>query len=173
MTHELGTFSRLAASDRTTTMTTRRLPALLALFTTLAFAAPAFDMNESAIEAYILNDEPHDPDLAAAAPILADPAFKLGEVYSYPNPARSGKNPTIHIESGIADYLDIRIYDVSGEKVHEARIDSPPKIINDKYAYEYTWNTSGIPSGVYIYILIANKQGEKDIRVMKKLGLVK
>ena len=83
------------------------------------------------------------------------------------------KNPTIHFESGIADFLEIRIYDIAGDLVHNARIDSQPVVVDNKYAYEYTWNTTGIASGVYIYVGVAKKAGKADIRVIKKLALIK
>jgi hypothetical protein len=100
------------------------------------------------------------------------PDFILGEVYFFPNPAVS-KNPTIHMECGIADSVEMRIYDVAGDLVHETRIEQAPQVINNKYAYEYAWDSSGIASGVYIYVVVAKKSGETDIRVMKKLAVVR
>lgn len=102
-----------------------------------------------------------------------DPTFKLGEVYSFPNPAKRGKCPTIHIESGIADRVEINIYDIAGELVHSSEITDKPEIINGKYAYEYRWNVSNVASGVYIYLIRARKSGKKEIKVVKKLAVVK
>jgi len=102
-----------------------------------------------------------------------DPTFKLGEVYSFPNPAKRGKWPTIHFESGIADRVEINIYDIAGELVHSSEITDKPEVINNKYAYEYGWNVSNIASGVYIYLIRAKKSGEKEIKVVKKLAVVK
>ncbi|MBA7519170.1 Virginiamycin B lyase [subsurface metagenome] len=102
-----------------------------------------------------------------------DPTFELGEVYSFPNPAKRGKSPTIHFESGIADRVEINIYDIAGELIHFSEITDTPEIINDKYAYEYRWNVSSVASGVYIYLIRARKLGEKEIKVVKKLAIVK
>jgi len=102
-----------------------------------------------------------------------DPTFKLGEVYSFPNPAKRGKCPTIHIESGIADRVEINIYDIAGDLVHSSEITDKLEIINGKYAYEYRWNVSNVPSGVYIYLIRAKKSGKKEINVVKKLAIVK
>ena len=102
-----------------------------------------------------------------------DPAFKLGEVYSFPNPAKRGKCPTIHFESGIADRVEINIYDIAGELVHSSEITDKPEIINGMYAYEYRWNISNVASGVYIYLIRAKKSGEKEIKVVKKLAVIK
>jgi hypothetical protein len=104
---------------------------------------------------------------------MADSTFILGEVYSFPNPANNGKNPTIHIECGIADKVELKIYNIAAELVHETTITEPPSVINWKYAYEYTWDISNIPSGVYIYVIQAIKSKEKDIIVTKKLAIIK
>jgi len=40
---------------------------------------------------------------ASEKPSGADPTFKLGDVYAFPNPATAGHNPNIHAEFGIAD----------------------------------------------------------------------
>ena len=97
----------------------------------------------------------------------------LGEAYSFPNPAYQGKNPTIHMECGIADFVQLRIYDISGQLIHEAGIEDQLKIIDNKYAYEYAWDVSGTASGTYIYVVVAKKAGEQDIRVMKKMAVIK
>ena len=46
-----------------------------------------------------------DADVSAS---LADPTFKLGEVYVYPNPAKGGKVPIFHIEVGLPMTLLLR-----------------------------------------------------------------
>ena len=108
-------------------------------------------------------------------PEEADPTFKLGEVYAFPNPAKR-HNPTLHIEVGIADSVEIRIYDIAGDLAHETRLAGMPQIIDDgqgpQYAYEYTWDISGIGSGVYIYAIRARK-GKQDIRSVGKCAVIK
>jgi hypothetical protein len=98
-----------------------------------------------------------------------DPEFKSGEVYVYPNPAKGGQVPTLHIECGIADSVNIKIYTVSGREAHSAVITSLPVALDDgnglSYAYEYAWR-SHIPSGVYYYAIEAEKAGKK----IKKTG---
>ena len=99
----------------------------------------------------------------------ADASFKLGEVYCFPNPAKK-TNPTFHMEVGIADKVQLYIYDVSGSLIHETLISGLPQIIDDgqgsQYAYEYIWNASNIASGVYIYRVKAEKNG----KALKKNG---
>gem|GEM_PF-836397 len=99
----------------------------------------------------------------------ADAAFRLGEVYVYPNPAKGGAKPTFHIETGIADSVKLKVFTVSGEQAHEHTIGGTPDIINDgngpSYAYEYIWD-GHIPSGVYYYAIEARQGG----RTLKKAG---
>ena len=113
---------------------------------------------------------------AAAMPasnfgVLAGPdaAFRLGEVYVFPNPAKGTEAPVFHIETGIADSVKITIYTVSGRAAHEHTLAGLPAELDDgnglSYAYEYTWS-GHIPSGVYLYYIEAQKAGVK----LKKTG---
>ena len=81
--------------------------------------------------------------------------------------------PTLHVETGLADEVQIRIYDVSGGLVHEASLSAAPAVIDNKYAYEYRWDTSGIGSGIYIYAITAKKSGFQDIRTTGKSAVIK
>ena len=107
----------------------------------------------------------------AAVPEAAGPSaeFRLGEVYVYPNPAKGSDLPVFHMECGIADSVNIKIYTVSGREAHEVALTAIPAIIDDgngqSYAYEYAWR-SHIPSGVYLYYIEAQKGGQK----LKKTG---
>ncbi|MEW6558529.1 MAG: T9SS type A sorting domain-containing protein, partial [Elusimicrobiota bacterium] len=112
---------------------------------------------------------------AAIAEQTADPTFKLGDVYTYPNPAISGQNPIIHIEVGVADRVEIKIFNIAAELVHSVEFASSDylKIKNDKYCYEYPLDISNIASGVYIYCLNAEKQGYVPIKMIKKCAVIK
>ncbi len=104
----------------------------------------------------------------------ADPSFVLGEVFSYPNPARGVVSPTLRVRCGLADSVQIKIYDISGQRVHDAEITgSAAAVINGQYAYDYSWDARDMASGVYIYTVTAKKSGFPDIRVIKKLALIK
>ena len=93
--------------------------------------------------------------------------FRLREVYAYPNPAKGGKCPIIHIEVGLADSVEIKIYDISGEYLHSQVISGDNfQIIDGKYCYEYEWDISGISSGIYIYTIKAKKSGYSNIKVI-------
>jgi len=105
---------------------------------------------------------------------VPDATFKSGEVYSYPNPAKNGKTSKIHIECGIADKVDFDIYDTAGQMIHSTEMIGMPNVIwENKYAYEYAWDISNIASGVYVYIVKALKEGEKEIKAIGKIGIIK
>ena len=102
-----------------------------------------------------------------------DPTFKLRDVYSYPNPAKQ-TNPKIHIECGIADKVEIKIYNIVGELIHTKVLVGLPNVVyNNKHAYEYEWDVKDVSSGVYIYYIYAEKSGEKPIKVLKKLAIIR
>ena len=97
----------------------------------------------------------------------------MGDVYSFPNPAIGGKRPTIHVECGIAESVEIRIYEITGALIHEVKLTDQPHVINSRYAYEYRWDISNASSGGYIVVVVAKKSGENDIKIIKKLALIK
>jgi hypothetical protein len=101
--------------------------------------------------------------------------FKLGEVYVFPNPARAGAKPVFHIEVGIADSVKIKVYNVAGEPAHQQTLAGEPQIVSDgnglSYAYEYVWD-GHIPSGVYYYLIEAEKAGRK-LKAKGKLAVVR
>jgi hypothetical protein len=111
---------------------------------------------------------------AAAAGV--DAAFKLGEVYAFPNPAVAGAKPRIHVEVGIADSVNIEIYDVAGRRVGGASLGGTPPVVDDgtgpSYAYEYTWD-GRIASGVYLYVVRAEKAGYAALTATGKLAVVR
>jgi hypothetical protein len=101
-----------------------------------------------------------------------DATFKCGEVYSYPNPAKQ-TNPKIHIEVGLADKVEVWIYDIACNLVHYKDITDKLQLKDNKYVYEYEWDVSKVASGVYIYYIKAEKQGYKPIEIKKKLAVIK
>jgi len=103
----------------------------------------------------------------------ADTTFALGEVYSFPNPAKRSKRPTIHVECGVADKVEIRIYNIAAELVDSTELYGVPPVINGKYSYEYNWDISDIASGVYIYTIRAKKSGYSDIKATGKAAIIK
>jgi hypothetical protein len=112
------------------------------------------------------------PDDALRAAADPDAAFAFRDLYVFPNPARAGAKPTIHLPVGKADQVIIKIYNVAGQQVHEASIDRAPQVIDFQYAYEYAWDEH-IPSGVYFYVVEAKKGGQSSIRRTGKMAVVR
>jgi len=106
--------------------------------------------------------QPPEPAKAAALP--ANPEFRLGAVYVSPNPAKGGAAPVVHMETGIADSVSIKIYTVSGLAAHEHVMSGQPQTLekdgNLVYAYEYAWEGTIAP-GLYYYNIEAERAGQK------------
>ena len=134
---------------------------------TSALGEPVFDA-----QAFGNDDDVQDPDEDSLAAPGADPTFRQGEIYSFPNPAKRGRKPALHVECGIADSVEIRVYNITGELVSEVRLDGIPHIIDGKYAYEHPLDLSGGGSGVYLYSVAARKAGEQDIRIRGKMAVI-
>lgn len=113
--------------------------------------------------------------VSSAAPLAADTSFKLGEVYCYPNPAKK-INPIFHIETGLADKVELKIYDVSGDLVHETTLTGAPQQIDDgqgpQLAYEYLWDVKNVGSGVYIFS-VTSRQGDKTLKKTGRCAVIK
>lgn len=131
--------------------------------------APAFTLKRANI---VPNSAAGTSSIEALA---ADSAFELGEVYCYPNPAKK-TNPTFHIETGLADKVELKIYDTSGDLVHEIVLAGAPQVINDgqgpQYAYEYLWDTKNVGSGVYLFGMTAQK-GDKTLKKTGRCAVIK
>ncbi|MDD5210671.1 MAG: hypothetical protein PHV36_14880 [Elusimicrobiales bacterium] len=98
-----------------------------------------------------------------------DSTFKLGKVYAYPYPAVGVKHPVIHIEAGLADKVEIKVYDNTGKLVEEALLTDPPKIIRGVYAYEYKFASENTPSGACSFTVRAFKSGFDPIETSGKM----
>lgn len=113
---------------------------------------------------------------------IIDPTFKLNEIYSYPNPAyakATAGEPVygavkIHVECGIADRVYIKFYTLSLEHIGEVTITDRPKVMNNKFAYEYDWDISNVASGIYIYIVdcISEEYKDREIRVIRRMTII-
>ncbi|MFH1723767.1 MAG: PKD domain-containing protein [Elusimicrobiota bacterium] len=147
----------------------------------LTMSGSGIALSDTAPEAYAA--EPSEETgkggkAASAGPAAegADPTFALRDVYVFPNPAVDGARPVIHAAVGIADKVTLRVYNVAGQQVHQATLEGAPPVIDDgsgpKYAYEYVWD-GRIPSGVYLYTIVAEKSGEASIRKAGKFAVVR
>lgn len=99
--------------------------------------------------------------------------------YAFPNPSRNGEAITFRFQPGLADTVSLRIYDLSGRKIHDGGGFRYRGLFDDgnglgaQHSYEYPWDVSGIGSGVYTFHLEAQRAGQNKIRKSGKVGVVK
>ncbi|PIR15261.1 MAG: hypothetical protein COV48_15345, partial [Elusimicrobia bacterium CG11_big_fil_rev_8_21_14_0_20_64_6] len=117
---------------------------------------------------------------AAIQPLAgADATFTFRDAYAFPNPARGSGPVTIRIQTGLADSVEVRVYDISGRKIHSSSNFSLNPNLDDgngkgaQYTYDHVWDVSGVGSGVYQYVITAKKSGQSDIHKTGRIGVVK
>jgi len=101
-----------------------------------------------------------------------DSTFSLRDAFGFPNPARS-VNPTVRVEVGQADAVQLSFFDVSGNLVHEAVLTDAPQLAGGKYVYDYTWNVADAAAGMYLVRMTAKKAGQGNISKTFKLAVLK
>jgi hypothetical protein len=112
-------------------------------------------------------------------PAAAVDDFNLRDQYAFPNPSRRGQAITFRVQPGLADSVEVRVYDVAGRKVHESSRFNFTAAFDDgngkgpQHTYDHVWDVGGIGSGVYRYVITAKKAGQRDIRVSRKAGVIK
>ncbi|MDE2491034.1 MAG: hypothetical protein KGM24_09300, partial [Elusimicrobia bacterium] len=109
---------------------------------------------------------------------VADPTFTYHDAYAFPNPSRGNAAVTFRIEPGLADSVSVRVYDLTGRKIHESsdfteKVITDPNGLGQQYDFEHVWRVDGVASGVYYYVITATKSGKSDIRHSGRVGVVK
>lgn len=99
--------------------------------------------------------------------------------YAFPNPSHNGATITFRFQPGLADTVSLRIYDLSGRKIHDAGGFRYRGLFDDgnglgaQHSYEFPWDVSGVGSGVYTFHLEAQRAGQDKIRKSGKVAVVK
>jgi N-acetylneuraminic acid mutarotase/sugar lactone lactonase YvrE len=105
--------------------------------------------------------------------------FGLRDGYAFPNPSRNGSPVTFRMQPGSVDSIEVRVYDLSGRKIHSSSDFRFLGAIDDgngkgvQNTYDHVWNVSGVGSGVYTFVMTAKKAGQPDIRKTGKAGVIK
>ena len=105
--------------------------------------------------------------------------FGLRDGYAFPNPLRGSGLITFRMQPGSVDSIEVRVYDLSGRKIHASsdfRFRGALDDGNGKGAqntYDHVWDVSGIASGVYRFVMTAKKAGQSDIRKTGKVGVIR
>ena len=108
----------------------------------------------------------------------APTAFQFVDLYAFPNPAKGAQYPDIRVQVGLADSVDIHIYDISGRLIKTTTVNNPVQLDDGngkglQYTFDYLWNTGNVGSGVYIYVITAHKAGQSNISRTKKLAVIR
>jgi len=112
----------------------------------------------------------------------ADTTFGLKAAYAFPNPVRGTRLVTIRIQPGLADSVEVHVYDVTGRKVYGSSafaLNGGLTGLDDgnglgaQLTYDNVWDISGIGSGVYTFVITARKAGQADIHKTGKIGVIK
>jgi len=110
---------------------------------------------------------------------VGDPTFVFHDAYAFPNPVRGTSVVTIRMQTGLADSVEVRAYDISGRRVYSSSNFSLNPGLDDgngkgiQYTYDNVWDISGVGSGVYQYVITAKKSGKSDIHKAGRIGVVK
>jgi|GEM_PF-1601143 len=105
-------------------------------------------------------------------------AFGLRARYAFPNPSNHGAPIDFRLQPGLADSVDLHIYNAAGRRILTTTINSANTIddgngLGPQDTYDYIWAVGGVGSGVYTYVFVAHKSGEADIVATGKAAVIK
>lgn len=117
--------------------------------------------------------------LGLAPTTVAQDEFYYRDSYAFPNPSRGGALVTFRIQPGLAETIELRVYDLSGRNIHSSSDFTFLGAIDDgngkgaQNTYDHAWNVSGVGSGVYNYVIKASQRGHKPITKNGKVGVIR
>ncbi|MBI2788089.1 MAG: IPT/TIG domain-containing protein [Elusimicrobia bacterium] len=117
--------------------------------------------------------------MGLAPTTAAQDEFYFRDVYAFPNPVRGGSLVTFRIQPGLAETVEVRVYDLSGRKIHESSDFTFRGAIDDgngkgaQNTYDHAWSVSGVGSGVYNFVIKASQRGNKPITKSGKVGVIR
>ncbi len=108
----------------------------------------------------------------------AQDAFGLRAAYVFPNPVRGVNAVTIRMQPGLADGVEVHVYDLTGRRVHSSSAFAMSLFddgngLGPQDTFDHVWDVSGVGSGVYTYVITAKKAGQGDIHKSGKIAVVK
>jgi len=104
--------------------------------------------------------------------------FGLRASYAFPNPSHHGAAVDLRIQPGLADSVDLHVYNSSGKRVLSTTLTAVNFIddgngLGPQDTYDYVWDVGGIGSGVYTFVFDAHRAGEHDVIATGKIGVIK
>jgi hypothetical protein len=110
---------------------------------------------------------------------IAQDEFYFRDAYVFPNPSRGGAFITFRIQPGLAETVEVRVYDLAGRKLHDSSDFTFLGAVDDgngkgaQDTYDHVWSVGGVGSGVYTYVIKASRGGQKPIVKSGKVGVIK
>ena len=101
-------------------------------------------------------------------PLESSFIIDLDQTYAYPNPSFN-ENVIFRIHVGLAESLNIKIFDIAGFLVENLPIDISSSTNSIK---EVHWDVSSINSGVYMARVVGTKDSKKEQKIIK-VGIIK
>ncbi|MBI2788189.1 MAG: IPT/TIG domain-containing protein, partial [Elusimicrobia bacterium] len=117
--------------------------------------------------------------MGLAPTAAAQDEFYFRDAYAFPNPVRGAALVTFRIQPGLAETVEVRVYDLSGRKIHESSDFTFLGAIDDGNGkgalntYDHAWSVSGVGSGVYNFVIKASQRGNKPITKSGKVGVIR
>jgi hypothetical protein len=108
--------------------------------------------------------------VSEAVPAAAPPApaaFSVGEAYVFPNPAKAGAVPVLHVAASGSEKCSVKVYSASGRLAHEATVPGAPA----GAAYELELRGE-FTSGVYYYQAEVSGPGSR-VRKSGKFAVIR
>jgi hypothetical protein len=103
--------------------------------------------------------------------------FGLRTSYAFPNPSHHGAAVDFRLETGLADSVELHVYNLAGRRVLSTSLGAVNFItdptLGSQDAYDYVWDVSGVGSGIYEFVFVAHKSGEHDVIATGKVGVIK
>ena len=96
-------------------------------------------------------------------PLESSFIIDLDQTYAYPNPSFN-ENVIFRIHVGLAESLNIKIFDIAGFLVENLPIDISSSTNSIK---EVHWDVSSINSGVYMAKVVGTKDSKKEQKIIK------
>lgn len=89
-------------------------------------------------------------------------SLAIRRAYIYPNPVKNDRG-TIRIEAENADHILVSIFDFSGRFISQMEAAGN----NGQQVYEFPWDASQLPSGVYFGNVVVKKTGQEETKTIK------
>jgi hypothetical protein len=105
--------------------------------------------------------------VSSAQPSAASGGLSISQAYAYPNPARHGARPLIHVEATGADTVEFSVYDLAGRLLEQGAAGVAGGVA------EYPVDTGKLGSGVYLFVVKAQAQGQGAVKRRGRLAVLK